>query len=243
MFSRLPIGTYDISVELPGHQGITHSAVSLTASQVATVHLYWEPGAKTTEEKSRITGRGFLVGDSQEGLGYGLYSYVLLGSPPTEATHERVLALMREYLALPEAIQFKKPVSKGQLNVTYLPLVRQPSVIDPDSILNAYNYVRAQALLAKVPLGPHIEGPYIISTGVPLSQVPILLPGQYLYQDLSSVPSTIVLLWVHEFMKQSAKKDYWRSRNGPQAALALRKAIATLAVGVDPPKRSLTARV
>lgn len=236
-FTGLPIGTYDISVAVAGFATAQLPGVTVAVGEAAAADVHLSVGT-TGVEQPRITGRQFLVGDSDEETGCGLYSYMLLGSPPTEATRERVVALIHEYLALPETIQLKKAVPKHQLNVTYLPLINQPLVVEPDSILKAYNFVRAQVLLAKIPTGPHVEGPYIISSEVPLSSS-AMLSGRYLYQDLSSVPSPIIVLWVREFMNQSAKKDYWRKRNGPQVALQLRTAIATLAVGVDPVKRSL----
>jgi hypothetical protein len=238
-FAGLPPGKYDIIVESSGFVPAKLHDVSLAVGQVTTVDVNLGVGAAAIEvEQSRITGRQFLVGEAHEEPGYGLYSYVLLGSPPTDATRERVIALMREYLAFPDTVQLKKSVPKGQLNVTYLPLARKPSIVEPNSILKAYNYARAQALLAKVPMGPHVDGPYIISSQFPLTDSE-MLSGYYLYQDLSPIPSTIIVLWVREFMKQSAKKDFWRKRDGPQAALKLRTAIATLAIGVDPARKSV----
>ena len=47
---------------------------------------------------SRETGRAFLLSDQAETTGYGLYSYLLLGSRPTAATRERHLKSIAEYL-------------------------------------------------------------------------------------------------------------------------------------------------
>ena len=238
-FTGLPSGTYDVSVTVTGFAHGELSDVSLTVGQSARADVKLTAGTKDVEPQ-RITSRHFLVGGSQEDGGYGLYSYVLLGSRPTDATRERVIALVREYLALPEAAELNQSVPKRQLNVTYLPLVKQPRAVEPDSVLHAYDYVRAQVLLAKVPMGPYVEGPYLISCEVPLTTSAII-SGHYLYQDLSSVPPSVMVLWIREFMKQSSQKDYWRRRNGPHAALQLRAVIASLAVGVDPTKKSLKA--
>lgn len=236
-FAVLPVGTYDITVTVAGYASATLQDVSLAIGYATTADVRLGVGIIGIDP-TRITGRQFLVGDSQEETGYGLYSYVLLGSPPGEATRERLVVLMREYLALPETVQLKKAVPMGQLNVTYLPLAKRPSAVEPDPILESYNYVRAQVLLAKIPMGPHVEGPYVISSEVPLTSSAVL-SGRYLYQDLSSIPAPIIVLWIREFMKQSSKKDYWRKRDGPQAALQLRTAIARLAAGVDPVKKSV----
>jgi hypothetical protein len=86
---------------------------------------------------------------------------------------------------------------------------------------------------------PYLQGPYFVSTTTPLSGQ-ATLTDHYLYQNMSSVPSELVILWVQEFMQQSAQKNFWQKRQGPQAALKLRTAIATLAAGIDPAKKSIT---
>src|SRR5712692_7203729 len=51
------------------------------------------PGV-TVPPGGRETGRAFLIGEQPEAKGYGLYSYLLFGTPPTEATRERYLNLI-----------------------------------------------------------------------------------------------------------------------------------------------------
>jgi len=64
-----------------------------------------------------------------------------------------------------------------------------------------------------------------------LSTTPILSPP-YLYQDLSSVPARLVLLWVKEFLDQTAQQSFEDSRRVQQVALKLRQSIAIAAKGL-----------
>jgi hypothetical protein len=242
--SGLPPGTYDVFVTSSGFKTAQLSGVSVELGSSATANVSLGIGVVSepvsVESGSCITSRQFLVGDSKEETGYGLYSYMLLGRPATDASQARYLALLREYLALPETSLLKKKVPSRQLNVTYVPLTESLPVPTPDSVLKAYNFVVAQELLLKVPGYPWVDGPYIVSWEHPLSGASILPRDHYLFQDLSSVPPEIVVVWVHEFMIQAGQKDYWRKRNGPDAALKLRTVIAQLAAGVDPAKKSVS---
>lgn len=237
----LPPGTYDVFVTSPGFATAKLLNVPVELNSSATTDVTLEVGAVsvTVENGSLITSRQFLIGDSKEGTGYGLYSYMLLGRPATDASRDRYLSLLREYLALPETSLLKKRVPTRQLNITYLPLTESIPVPTPELVLKAYNFVVAQELLLKVPGYPWVDGPYIVSWEHPLTSVSTLPRDHYLFQDLSSVPPEIVVVWVHEFMIQSGQKDYWRKRRGPDAALKLRTAIAQLAAGVDPAKKSV----
>jgi Carboxypeptidase regulatory-like domain len=241
--SGLPPGTYDVFVTSSGFKTVRLPDVSVEFGRSATANVSLDIGVVsqpiTVENGPRITSRQFLVGDSKEETGYGLYSYILLGRPATDASRERYLSLLREYLALPETSLLKKKVPIRQLNITYLPLTESLPVPTPDSALKAYNFVVAQELLLKVLGYPWVDGPYIVSWEHSLTSVSILPRDHYLFQDLSAVPPEIVIVWVHEFMIQAGQKDYWRKRNGPDAALKLRTGIAQLAAGVDPVRKSV----
>lgn len=241
---NLPVGTYDVFVSRSGFSTAQNLNVHVSAGQTVTTNLNLAIGAAAgpvVQTLPRITGRKFLLGISGEDKGYGLYSYMLLGSQAVDPTHERYLAFFQEYLNFPETVELEQYVSKRQLNITYVPLstplVAPPT--SPDSILKDYNFDRAEALLAKIPGGPYLDGPYIVSYEVPLSKAAALPRDGYLFQDLSSVPQEIIILWVREFMSQASQNDYWKKRNGPEVALKLRTAIAQLAAGIDPAKKSV----
>ena len=154
-----------------------------------------------------------------------------------DATRNRYLEVLRSYLNLPATQALLKHMSQKQLNITYVPVQTALPAPTAEQLLAAYDYARAQSLLAKIPGSPYVQGPYIISTIGPLSEQRVI-DGHYLHQDLSSVPPEIVILWVQEFMKQSAQKDFWEKRRGPQIALQLRTAIAVLAAGLPNAEKS-----
>ena len=206
------------------------------------------PGV-TVPPVGRETGRAFLIAEQPEAKGYGLYSYLLFGAPPTEATRERYLNLIATYLeSIPPVGSFKGSLERWELNIAYLPLKDSPpvefskgcsqlpcgtgNVAFAQWVLDHYNYTRARVLLRAVPAGgTHRNGPYIVSSLKPLSTTPILSPP-YLYQDLSSVPPRLVLLWVKEFLDQTAQQSFEDSRKVQQVALKLRQSIAIAAKGL-----------
>ena len=206
------------------------------------------PGV-TVPPVGRETGRAFLIAEQPEAKEYGLYSYFLFGAPPTEATRERYLNLIATYLeSIPPVGSFKGSLERWELNIAYLPLKDSPPVefskgcsqlpCGPGNVafaqwvLDHYNYTRARVLLRAVPAGgTHRNGPYIVSSLKPLSTTPILSPP-YLYQDLSSVPARLVLLWVKEFLDQTAQQSFEDSRRVQQVALKLRQSIAIAAKGL-----------
>lgn len=206
----------------------------------------------TVPQRGRETGRAFLIAGQTEVKGYGLYSYFLLGAPPTEATRDQYLDMIAAYLCIPDIRSLEGSIERWELNITYLPLSASPplelSKNHPPSqcegavnlpfaqwVLDHYDYARARVLLRAVPEGgTHRNGPYIVSSLVPLSMTSTLSPP-YLYQDLSYVPSPpprLVRLWVNEFLDQTAQARFGEARQVRQLALKLRQAIAVIAQGL-----------
>jgi hypothetical protein len=237
----IPPGAYDVTVTSAGFAIATQTGVISSVGVESSVNISLAPG---TGGQGRlgfgtlITSRELLADSKCEEKGLGLYSYILFGSPPpNDATHERYVATLKSFLAIPSTREMVKYVPKGQLNITYVPIhgIVQPS--SAEELLKVYNYERASDLLARISCnqgaircGPYLAGPYIISTTKPLSEQ-TSLSVNFLYQDISSVPARIVPLWVDEFMKQSAQPQFWQKRKGPQVALELRTAIAIAADG------------
>src|SRR5712691_2845438 len=74
------------------------------------------PGV-TVPPGGRETGRAFLIGEQPEAKGYGLYSYLFFGNPPTEATRQRNLNLSAPYLeSIPPVRSFKGSLERWELN-------------------------------------------------------------------------------------------------------------------------------
>lgn len=205
----------------------------------------------------RETGRYFLSGRNNEDCGYGLYSYVLFGSPPSDANRDRYLKAMATFLrVVPDIGDLQlSGIPQRALNITYIPIVErsEQTTIANDVIgakgdsrliddlatwvLRNYNYARARAFLNAMPGGPHLDGPYFVSTLKPLTGIE-RVTEQYLYQDLSSVPPDIIAPWIKEFISQASQEQFWEGRNAAQFTLKLRQSIALLASGASESNRA-----
>lgn len=189
---------------------------------------------------SRETGRAFLVDTQTEAPGYGLYSYLLFGSPPNnDIIRQRYLQAIIDYRNIIVNIaELRKYFSPHELNITYLPL-NLPPPSDPTAewILDHYNYARARSLLRTL-RGSLRDGPYIISTLKPLNTFKTS-PDKYLFQDMSSVPPHLISAWVKEFINQAAKERYWEEATARRLVLALRDTIGIISSGVPEVQKAL----
>lgn len=182
----------------------------------------------------------FLVQGQAEAEGYGLYSYLLLGSPPGEASVPRYLSAIEAYLGLiPDLKSLEQYIpDRRDLNVAYLPIgVPPPSAISGKWVLEHYDYARSRALLRGIP-GTHRAGPYIVS-----SLRPLRVTGEtvrpLLHQDLSSVPPHLVSAWMKAFLNQAAQERFWEGRSVERLSLKLRTTIGVLALGLPDVQKAL----
>ena len=85
-------------------------------------------GLAWINNSSRETGRAFLVDIQKEDPGYGLYSYLLFGSPPdTDIVYKRYLQAITSYMKLIiDVKELRKYISTQELNITYLPITLPP---------------------------------------------------------------------------------------------------------------------
>jgi len=190
----------------------------------------------------RETGGSFLLPKQQERKGYNLYSYLLLGGPPSDNSRERYRETIEAYLALlPDITRLEKHFPPSELNITYLPVdAVPPGTTDIKSLaqwmLDHYDYPRARFLLRQI-TGDNREGPYIVSVPAPLSgPTPV---SHYLWQDLSAVPAQFIRSWIKEFMNQAAQESFWEARSLPLLRLRIRSAIAVLAMALPDVQNSL----
>ncbi|HZT32046.1 MAG TPA: carboxypeptidase-like regulatory domain-containing protein [Bryobacteraceae bacterium] len=176
--------------------------------------------------EARLTGRAFLLQAKPETPGYGLYSYILLGAGPSEATRARYLATFQACLeVISDVRDFEAAnIPRARLNITYLPVKQSPPQSVPAAawVLGHYDLARSEGLLLNVPGGPHNAGPYIVSTLGPLSSA---RPDKYLYQDLSAVPEALIPAWIQQFLAQAGQAQYWQPRALSQMVLTLRTKI------------------
>jgi len=187
-------------------------------------------------QRGRETGWTFLTRGESEAEGYGLYSYVLFGSMPTEVNRAQYEKVIEAYLLLiPHINDLEKSlesrnISRSVLNVTYLPITEAPPddiIMSVDWVLKHYDYATARILL-RLLSGDNRHGPYIVSSLFPLGKMS-KPSGKYLYQDLSLVPPRIVQLWANEFLSQAAQERFWEERAAVQLVLNMRLIVAILA--------------
>jgi hypothetical protein len=101
--------------------------------------------------------------------------------------------------------------------------VESPS---PESILSSYHYARATKLLAALPHGPYLAGPYIVAARKPLESIRNPEQTPYLFLDLTGVHPRLAKAWTREFIIQSARPDFWKKKYKNQILLELRGAVA-----------------
>jgi hypothetical protein len=201
--------------------------------------IVFEPERGT--EVKRETGRSFLVKGAKEASGYGLYSYLLLGSPPTDATRDRYLKTLQAYLGIIYRISDLEEyvTAREKLNITYLPVGVAPEQ-DPTAVwlLEHYDYARARVYLDLLP-GSGKDGIYLVSCSKALSGGS---NPPYLFQDLSTVPvapEDLVTPWVKEFLNQAAQEQFWEPHTTENLVLKLRTTIAVLATGLPDVQNAL----
>ena len=192
----------------------------------------------------RIAARAFLAHGQDEAKGYGLYSYLLFGSPPSKVRQPLYLNAIIAYLELVGDVDtFGSYLSPAATNITYVPTLktpdsnvlavvlkrRQASEEAAQWVLDNYDYARAQLALRGV-TGQYGEGPYFISSSTPLAGARST-GSAFLIQDLSNVRPEFARAWVREFLNQTAQERYWESRTFPSLGLKLRHTLAHLARG------------
>jgi hypothetical protein len=186
----------------------------------------------------REAGRGLLVSGTQARDGYGLYSYLVLGASPTDATRDRYLQTIAALWSLaPDLTQLERYLLPRQLNAMLVPVVTPGSgAASPQWVLDNYDYARARVLLRAVGRTGR-DGPYLISSLQPLDSA--TATGPHLFQDLSSIPPTLATAWTREFLNQAAQQRFWEERTGAVLGLKMRTTIRVLAMGLPDVQRSL----
>jgi hypothetical protein len=194
----------------------------------------------TPRGMSRETGRFFLVAGQPETAGYGLYSYLLLGAPPSEGSRERYLKAIEAYLSLiPDVASLEEYVPRGELNISFMPVRGAPAaVVTAQWVVDNYDYARARSVLRVLP-GSNRDGPYIVAAFKPLGGTASAATGPYLFQDLSSVPPHLAASWVREFLNQAAQERFWEERKGAQLAQRLRATVGIMGAGLPEVRKSL----
>jgi hypothetical protein len=222
---------------------VASAGTKLGACSVQVTVIEAERGSvEAAPAEKRKSARAYLVMGSKEDPGYGLYSYLLFGSPPTDSARARYLKAIQAYLTLIQTVtdmRAYKPASK--LNITYLPVkVRPPDSPSADWLLANYDFARGRILLDL--LSPRYQtGPYFISALTPLSGVEAI-PHDHLFQDLSLVPAEpedLLSWWIRAFLNQAAQEQFWQPQTGELLALKLRTIISVEAAALPEVQRQL----
>jgi hypothetical protein len=200
------------------------------------------PPQAVVAPEPRITARAFLSADMKEEAGYGLYSYLLFGSPPTAETRARYLKALDACLSMISTVsELRQYRPAGKLNVTYIPVKARPSS-DPTAewLLNNYDFARARVLLDL--LSPRYRtGPYIVSTLAPLSNLQSI-PQDHLFQDMSLVPTEpddLLSWWIRAFLNQAAQEQFWQPQTGEMLTLKVRTMLSVEAAALPEVKKQL----
>ena len=242
--------TWDFSDTRPG----TYTAVVRVTDQAgrsgeASVSVIVRSKPLGLRNERRETGRSLLLADSVEAKGFGLYSYVLFGSKPTEASRDRYLQAIIEFLKFPAISEMVRYRAARELNITYIPTTGPMTKEVTDAIsqerydvagswvLQHYDYARARAMLSRLPR-EHRDGPYVISLLTPFD-IKGTLARPYLFQDQSLIPPRLVALWVREFLQQAAQERFWEKRSLQHMVLRIRTAVGVLSEGLSDVRKSL----
>jgi hypothetical protein len=144
----------------------------------------------------------------------------------------------------------ENPIESGHLNVIFLPV--KAGIADciapkaegddgkaqQDCIIDKYDYRRASNLLRELdmlqPLAKHrhIQGPYIVSTLVPIDRIRTA-NFVYLNQDLTRVPANVVQDHVNEFIDETSRPSNITRQTFRRFMLGLRTSIAQAAGPID----------
>lgn len=231
--------------------GIYTSTVTVTSAGetfgICTVQMtVTEPerSAPAAEAPSpRTTARTFLAPEMKEEAGYGLYSYLLFGTAPTESTRARYLKALQACLTMiPTVAELRQYKPAAKLNVTYIPVkVRAPDAPTAEWLLANYDFPRARVLLDL--LGARYQtGPYIISVLTPLSPLQAL-PQDHLFQDMSLVPTQpddLLSWWIRAFLNQAAQEQFWKPQTGELLTLKVRTMLSVEAAALPEVQKQLT---
>jgi hypothetical protein len=231
----LPVGTYAATAQVS-------SSGADSVECVVRVVVRRDPGKKgltPPSQPGRETGSALLLPGVQEASGYGLYSYLLFGAPPSGADRERHVKAIEAYWGLiPDIMGLEQYVQRSELNIAYLPVLAAPNQsVTAEWVLTNYDYARARSLLRYV-RGATRNGPYIVSALKPVGSGG-LASSQYLFQDLSAVPPQLVAAWVKEFLNQAAQERFWDDRSGTRLALRLRLTISVLGEGLPEVRKAM----
>lgn len=233
----------DTSVSTEAPATVQVFAKHKTLGEVACqIRVYFVPAPIITlgpKQPPILSGRTFLVETEKEPEGYGLYTYILFGAPPGDASErERYLEVLESYLVVVRPIeQIENYRKKHELNLTLIPLLDHPVIHEKDvtepkqirelaiKLLDIYNYGRAQAILADFGVSKITGGPFLASRRVPAQGTDVL------FQDIShvSLSPNLVRDWTETFLMLATQESSWTDQTLQKVRLNMLNVIAVAA--------------
>ena len=188
------------------------------------------------------TGRAFLQPNQHEEEGFGLYSYLVLGSPVNSQNRALYEAVMAAYLErVRELVALRKYFSdQSRLAAMYVPVTAPPPANGKVSAAEAakwfvdhYDGERMRAMVNRLPQRLS-DGPYLVSSLRPLGDGPLAIQ-----LNLGFITEDMAGLWVKEFLAATAQEHSWGVQNLRMFTLKTRTLLAILAANIPDIKRSL----
>ncbi len=233
-------GEYTLSVQVTDEKGASGSCSLDVLVSAEQEHR----DASISSGLGSEAARALLVKGNPQQTGYGLYSYILARRSMEDGGSDRLQAVLKSYLSL-EDVNLEAGRKLPELNITYVPVTaRSPQ--DPPKlpwILEYYDYPSASSLLSSLPRQEvKGDGPFIVSSIRPL-QGSGTDPGPYILQDLSTVPVSIIPLWMEQFRSETTQQRVWERKSIGDMALHLRTFIAIAAEGYPIVQKSVFALI
>jgi len=232
-------GAYTLSVQVTDAQGASGSCAVAVQVSEEQEHRDASGGGELGSEAARA----LLVKGRTERKGYGLYSYILARRPLNAGSNDRLKEVLKAYLKL-EDVNLEKAFKLSELNITYVPVTRSSqNPLAVEWVLANYDYAAASFLLSSLPKQEaQGDGPFIVSSIQPL-RGPETHADFYIMQDLSTVPVSIIPLWMNQFRSQTTQQRVWEKKTIGNMALELRTAIAIAAEGLPMVQKALGALI
>jgi hypothetical protein len=235
-----------VSAEAPATARARIRHASLGAGEcLLQIYFVRRVGLRGESGPALLSGRTFLLTGKKEPEGYGLYSYILFGAPPTnDIERERFLKGLESYLMVVQPIEelefYRDP---HELNITLIPL-KAPIDLNRNvaeskqarelasKLLGIYDYARAQVLLVEFGLDPTSNGPVLVSK----RQLTAPTQADRTVFDMSRVAPTLISQWTKAFCNLATQESSWTEATLRIFALNVRNIIAVAANITAPPQ-------
>lgn len=176
---------------------------------------------------------------AQEERGYGLYSYVVFRSRPSEKTRPRYVAVIKAIVERVERTDQMIAVGyeREELNAIYFPVMRRPSrsasVAEiAEWIIDNYDFARAKRILDSIE-SISGDGPFLLASLSPLGSGLRATTNGFM-TDLGRASDETAPLWTRHFIAVSCIPQQWNRTSLERAMLSVRDYISTVAMAGAP---------